>query len=131
MLCRLTVIAALVFTFPCFAGELVGTARVVEGDTLDLDTAGGRSRVRLHAMDAPEAAQECYACGTEAADAPRRLVQGHELRCEPRYPDRYGRIVATCFVGVVDVGRRMVQLGEAVAFRKYGLDYVSDEDQAR
>jgi endonuclease YncB( thermonuclease family) len=138
MLCRLTVIAALVFTFPCFAGEMVGTARVVDGDTLDLEKAGARTRIRLHAMDAPEARQVCrddvgrrYGCGAEAADALRRLSHGHELRCEPRYPDRYGRIVATCFLGTVDVGRRMVQLGEAVAFRKYGVDYVADEDDAR
>jgi endonuclease YncB( thermonuclease family) len=39
--------------------------------------------------------------------------------------------VATCFLESVDVDGRMVQLGEAVAFRKYGLDYVRDEDQAR
>ena len=29
--------------------------------------------------------------------------------------------VATCFLGPVDAGRRMVQLGQAVAFRRYGL----------
>jgi endonuclease YncB( thermonuclease family) len=133
MLCRLVVVATLVVA-PCLAADLVGTARVVDGDTLDVEAAG----VRLHAMDAPEAAQDCrddagrrYACGAEAAGALRDLVEGHELRCEPRYADRYGRTVATCFLGGVDAGRRKVQLGEAVAFRKYGLDYVADADQAR
>jgi endonuclease YncB( thermonuclease family) len=118
--------------------DLTGRVRVVDGDTLDLDYGGVRTRIRLNAIDAPEAKQTCrdeagqpFACGAEAAAALRRIVEGQQLRCVPRYLDRYGRTVATCFFGTIDVGGRMVQLGEAVAFRKYGLDYLADEEQAR
>jgi endonuclease YncB( thermonuclease family) len=51
-------------------------------------------------MDAPEALQTCqngtggqYACGAEASAALRSMVDGRELRCEPRYIDRYRRTV--------------------------------------
>src|SRR5690242_21096223 len=88
------------------AADLIGVAHVVDGDTLDLTSSGERTRIRLNAMDAPEARQTCrdqerraYPCGAEASAALRRLIDGLELRCEPRYLDRYSRTVATCFLG--------------------------------
>jgi endonuclease YncB( thermonuclease family) len=40
-------------------------------------------------------------------------------------------MVAVCNVGGVDLSRWMIEHGQAIAFRKYSLDYVPDEDRAR
>jgi endonuclease YncB( thermonuclease family) len=53
------------------------------------------------------------------------------IRCEHRDVDRYGRVVAVCFGGSEELNRWMVANGWAVAFRRYSLDYVADEDTAR
>jgi endonuclease YncB( thermonuclease family) len=42
-----------------------------------------------------------------------------------------GRTVAVCFLGSEELNRWMVANGWAVAFRRYSLDYVADEDGAR
>jgi endonuclease YncB( thermonuclease family) len=78
-----------------------------------------------------EGARPSYAFGAEAAAALRRLVEGREIRCAPRYLDRFGRTVATCFLGTLDIGGAMVSAGEAIAFRKYGLCSTSRTRQAR
>jgi endonuclease YncB( thermonuclease family) len=45
--------------------------------------------------------------------------------------DRYGRIVAVCRVGKIDVASWLVSGGIAVAFRRYSTDYVAEEEQAK
>jgi endonuclease YncB( thermonuclease family) len=60
-------------------------------------------------------------------DAPYRST----VSCQPRDRDRYGRIVAVCFKGNEDLNRWMVANGWAVAYRRYSVDYVTDEDTAR
>jgi len=79
-----------------------GTARVVnviDGDTLDVDLAGRRERVRLLGVDTPETVDPdrpvgCY--GPEAAAFTSRRLQGRTVRLrfdrQPR--DRYGRLLA-------------------------------------
>jgi endonuclease YncB( thermonuclease family) len=52
------------------------------------------------------------------------------VTCEHRDTDRYGRMVAICTAGGVDLGRWLVQRGHALAYRKYSLDYVRDEEAA-
>lgn len=53
------------------------------------------------------------------------------VRCEERDIDRYKRIVAICYIGSEDINGWLVKQGWALAFRKYSLDYVSAEDEAR
>ena len=45
--------------------------------------------------------------------------------------DRYSRMVAVCWAGNVDLSHWLVSQGHAVAFRRYSLDYVAEEDRAR
>ena len=59
------------------------------------------------------------------------LVANHVVTCEQQDVDRYGRIVAVCHAGGTDVGRAMVYYGLALAYRRYGVDYVATEDDAR
>jgi endonuclease YncB( thermonuclease family) len=115
------------------SGMLVGSARVVDGDTIRI----GAARIRLNAVDAPEKRQSCrigmesWPCGRHAAEALRDLIGGRPVACAPRYKDRYGRDVATCSVGGTDLGAWLVSHGWALAYRHYGKQYVADENEAR
>lgn len=110
-----------------------GTVRVVDGDTLEV----GGVRVRLHGVDAPELGQVCtnpdgarWDCGTWVADRLRARLRGRDLRCRALETDRYGRTVATCTLAGEDLGRKLVQDGMALAYRKYSMAYDLDEKGA-
>jgi endonuclease YncB( thermonuclease family) len=40
-------------------------------------------------------------------------------------------VIAVCFKGGTNLNAWLVQQGWAVAFRKYGTDYIPQEDEAR
>jgi len=116
------------------AEPLAGRAQVSDGDTLRL----GEARLRLHGIDAPESDQRCadasgaeWACGAWSAAVLRDLVAGRDLTCAALERDRYGRWVARCTAGGTDIGAAMVATGAAVAYRRYGADYVALEAVAR
>ena len=118
---------------PASAQSFSGTVLVIDGDTLDV----GRTRVRLHAIDAPEGAQTCedgrggaWACGTWATERVRAAFGGQRAVCAQVDTDRYGRVVARCAVGGVDMGARIVAEGWAMAYRRYGMDYDLEEKGA-
>ena len=119
---------------PAVQHALTGTARVIDGDTLDI--AG--TRVRLEGIDAPEIAQRCgrrflgtWACGKGAARALRDLTSGREVACERRGTDKYGRMLGVCFADGRDVNAEMVRQGFAWAFVRYSDSYVAVEAKAR
>jgi endonuclease YncB( thermonuclease family) len=111
----------------------VGRVSVVDGDTLELHGL----RIRLGAIDAPEARQTCrlagvvWPCGRQAAFALADLVGARPVSCQWRRLDRYGRPVARCHVGGTDLAAWMVEHGWALAFRRYGVDYIPHERRAR
>jgi endonuclease YncB( thermonuclease family) len=128
------------FALPSFmptsaaAGQIAGYARVIDGDTIDIDG----TRIRLHGIDAPELSQWCgrngapvYPCGEDAKAALERIIGGAKVACEPRDHDRYGRTIGACVAHGLDVGREMVRQGWAVAYTRYSLAYVADEVAAR
>lgn len=110
---------------------LTGTASVIDGDTLDLHG----TRVRLHAIDAPESRQTCgrpeWRCGQQAALALSDKIARRPITCQERDIDRYGRVVATCFAGGENLNAWMVRQGWAVAYLQYGRDYAGDEAAAK
>lgn len=119
---------------PARPGEIAGRARVIDGDSLVL--AG--EALRLEGIDAPERDQLCfdregtrYRCGLRAAAALRALVADHELRCRTHGRDRYGRLLATCMAGGRSLNAAMVAQGWALAYRRYSLAYVGEEEAAR
>lgn len=123
---------------PCLtsAQTLSGTARVVDGDTLEVQG----QKVRLHGIDAPEKDQLCqrrkgsaYHCGLVSLVALEELLDGQPVTCEAKDRDRYGRVVARCFVGQphADLSGWMVRQGLAVAYLKYSADYAPQEAVAR
>ena len=127
------VFALVLAAAPALGADLKGPARVIDGDTIEI--AG--QRVRLHGIDAPEAAQTCrlssqeWQCGFVATARLIEATQGQDVRCEERDRDRYGRVVAVCFVGDTDLNAWLASEGWALAYRDYSLDYVDEEDRAR
>jgi endonuclease YncB( thermonuclease family) len=115
------------------AEPIKGVASVIDGDTIEVRS----TRIRLAGIDAPESRQECqradgaaWRCGQKAALALSDHIGRSVLNCEPSTKDRYGRIVATCFLGAEDINRWMVAQGWAVAYRQYSRAYVEEEERA-
>ena len=115
------------------AQTIVGVAVVVDGDTLRL----GDERIRLYGIDAPETAQSCskadgtpWPCGAASHAALAARLAGQTTRCEGVERDRYGRLVARCFVAGQDVGAGLVVDGLAFAYARYSAAYIDLEKQA-
>lgn len=112
--------------------RITGTASVIDGDTLEIHG----QRIRLHAIDAPEGRQTClrngkaWRCGQASALALSEKIGRRPVQCEQVDIDRYKRIVAKCFVGSEDLGNWLVGQGLAVAYRRYGADYLEAEKSA-
>ncbi|MDT8436247.1 MAG: thermonuclease family protein, partial [Gemmatimonadota bacterium] len=99
--------------------ELSGpVTRVFDGDTIDVELAGGRERVRYIGIDTPEMDDErpaVRARAREAAAANRRLVAGRTVRLEldVEERDRYGRLLAYVWIGDTLVNEVLVREGHA------------------
>ncbi len=114
--------------------DIVGVARVVDGDTIDV--AG--ERIRLEGIDAPETGQSCqtaggqaWPCGKVASEKLRTLIGKSTVSCSERGRDRYDRVLAYCSAGDVALNEAMVASGYAWAFVKYSRAFVSVEAAAR
>jgi len=132
---RLSVMALALGLAAAAPALVVGSARVVDGDTFSV----GPERVRLWGVDAPEGRQVCqnaqgegYACGDVARDQLVGLIGGREVRCEVRDRDPYGRAVARCLAGSSDLGEAMIRAGWAVDYVQFSRSaYASAEAEAR
>lgn len=111
--------------------QLAGPATAVDGDTLEI--AG--TPVRLAGIDAPELRQQCqrrgrpWACGEAARRALEEAIGDGVVTCVSSERDVYGRPVARCRAGTLDLSDHMVRAGLALAFR--GRDYAGAEAEAR
>jgi endonuclease YncB( thermonuclease family) len=111
---------------------LSGIARVLDGDTIEVRGI----HIRLNGIDAPESKQMCeangqtYPCGEQATEALIVLLGARPVQCTEKGRDRNQRIIATCLVDSTDVGAWMVEHGQAVAYRKYSMEYVGAENRA-
>ncbi|WP_421979153.1 thermonuclease family protein [Roseibium sp.] len=97
-----------------FTGKVV---RVTDGDTLRIQsTEHGTLTIRLNGLDAPETGRTG---GNAATRFMRGLVSGQQLRCEAVDQDRYGRIVAICYIDGRDIAALAVAAGVALDCRRY------------
>jgi endonuclease YncB( thermonuclease family) len=130
-------LAILLFVYPAFASDqptFTGRPSITDGDTIRI----GDTRIRLHGIDTPESKQTCqeqdgsvYRCGDMATFALAALIEKHWVTCNQTDKDRYGRVVAVCFTGPINLNAEMVKSGWALAYRKYSTDYVEQEASAR
>lgn len=104
------------------AGDLVGKASIVDGDTLEIHS----TRIRLWGIDAPESSQLCrdeeslpYFCGAKAANELDAFIAQRPVDCVPVNRDVYGRIVAMCSVGELDLAEWLVRSGLALDWPRY------------
>ncbi|MFT6407133.1 MAG: endonuclease YncB(thermonuclease family) [Arenicella sp.] len=92
----------------------------VDGDSIKI----WKQSIRLIDIDTPEVAQDCinsrgkaYACGVEASNALKRIVGKQQVKCVGDQVDRYKRLLATCYVGDININRELVLRGWAVNYR--------------
>lgn len=116
------------------ASSIQRTASVIDGDTIEIRG----ERIRLDAIDAPESAQLCldsagkgYRCGQKSALALADMIGRSMVSCVPKGRDLYKRVIAVCFKNETNLNAWMVAQGWAVAYRKYRIDYLPEEDEAR
>lgn len=132
--CLAAVLAAIACAAQAGSSVVSGVATVIDGDTIDIHG----TRIRLHAIDAIESRQRCFLedgrewrCGKDSAFALADFIGRQPLRCEVNDIDRYGRLVAVCYKGETDINAWLVRNGWALAYRRYGRDYVAEEEMAR
>jgi endonuclease YncB( thermonuclease family) len=100
--------------------RMFAVARVIDGDTIDLDNG---DRVRLVQIDAPESKGECYK--RAATRLLRKLLpEGTTVRLRADRAldkrDRYGRLLRYVFRGKKNINLVLVQKGAASAYFFHG-----------
>ena len=116
-----------------FGNEISGHARVMDGDTIEINS----TVIRLHGIDSPENAQNCqqangkkFNCGAAAENELKKLVVSN-VTCSGDQIDDFDRLVAICTSGNKEINSAMVKSGWALAYRKFSNDYVAEEDDAK
>ncbi|MEY9593037.1 endonuclease YncB(thermonuclease family) [Bradyrhizobium yuanmingense] len=124
-------------TSVALSDDFVGQVSIIDGDTLEIHG----SRIRLSGIDATESTQLCrgedsrqYRCGATAANDLSAFIARRPVTCLPVALDQYGRTVATCSVGGVDLGEWLVRNGFALDGRRYSkgkyIDAQRDAERA-
>ena len=112
---------------------IIGIGLAIDGDTIHI----GESKIRLHAIDAPEIKQTCkigneiWNCGHQSARKLKNLIKKNEIKCEVKDIDRYKRYVAECYLNNLNINQYMVRHGWAIAYRYYSTKFVEDEKIAK
>ena len=127
----LTALSLGAFSAP--AQELARVVRVVDADTYDLLLVGGRERVRLLGVDAPERDQAFGALATDSVG--RLLWPGRLVSVARAGVDRYGRTLAAVWLpaasGRVALDSVLVVRGWAWAYAPAGQRVRWAAEQAR
>jgi endonuclease YncB( thermonuclease family) len=126
---------SLIFVALAHAASLSGeVTRYTDGDTLRI----WDQKIRLLGVDAPEFSQSCkdgsgeeYSCGMNSLRYLKTIIGSREVRCEGDKTDRYGRLLATCYVGEININKKLVEDGWAVAFVRYDDLYLPQEQDAK
>lgn len=94
-------------------------SKVVDGDTFTLR--GESRRIRVWGLDAPE---WNHPGGAAATATLREFIAGHRLHCDVLDIDRYGRLVAQCFLpDGRDIAAEMIRSGVATEYCRYSRGF--------
>jgi endonuclease YncB( thermonuclease family) len=124
LLALVALIVAMIISREGTTRAVKGHADVIDGDSLRI---AGRE-IRLEGIDAPEYHQTCRKdgaetpCGRQARDRLVGLVSRGPIACAVDGHDRYGRDLATCRAGEVEINAAMVRQGAAVSFGRYDTE---------
>ena len=124
LLAGLTPISAMAYAW---SGKVVA---IHDGDTLTVLRQGRAVKLRLHAIDAPEARQPF---GQQSRKSLSSLCYGRYARIEPAGEDKYERTLARVSCGGVEANAEQLRRGMAWHYIKYSddADLQRLEDQAR
>jgi len=106
-----------------------GHAKIIDGDTLHI----GTYKIRLHGIDAPELNQNCllkndvWDCGKESKKFLIKIIDNKKITCNLIDKDRYQRHIGICFKDKINLNKKIVQEGWAIAYRFYSKDFIDDE----
>ena len=116
--------------------SFIGMVYVTDGDTIK--DKNSKIKIRLHGIDAPEAKQTCknyngksYPCGYKSTSFLKSIINKKKVKCKIKDKDRYGRLIAVCFSGEININAKMVIEGWAIAYKYYSKDYVNEEEIAK
>lgn len=125
---RLLIFVVVLFSTAAHGGELSGTPRVLDGDTL----AFGQVQIRLTGIDTPETGQKCGAlyCGSAVTEALATLVESGTVMCTDLGQRWDGRIVVDCTVNGQNISQAMVENGWAFADPTFGKRFHAREGKA-
>lgn len=104
--------------------------RVVDGDTIIVNIAGVKERVRLIGVDTPETKhpkKPVQYFGKEASTFTKRMVEGKKVRLEfdQNQRDRYGRLLAYVFLeDGTFLNAEIIKQGYGHAYTKYPFIYM-------
>jgi endonuclease YncB( thermonuclease family) len=99
-----------------FAGRVT---RIVDGDTMHV--AGAGAPVRIWGLDAPERNETGF---IEATNALSNICAGKSVNCEELDRDKYGRIVARCYLpNGDDIAAEMIKSGTADEYLFFSRGY--------
>ena len=113
-----------------FAKEIYGKARIIDGDSIEINN----EKIRFLGIDAFEKRQECtrkdgikYKCGELAISNLSTIISGQPVRCITKKKDRYKRWLATCYIGKLDISENMVLYGNAFSYMSKKYKNVENE----
>lgn len=104
-----------------------------DGDSLVV----GKKEIRLNGIDAPEYLQTCYRegveydCGLEAHEFLKNLIKSRKVVCHKITTDIYKRQVSECFADSININKKMLESGWAVAYKTSNNDYKIVEKSAQ
>ena len=113
--------------------NISGIPTVIDGDTIYIK----QIKIRFSGIDTPEKNQTCdlngkkILCGLLAKKILEKKISQNEVNCIEEGRDRYGRILAECFLNNESLSSYLVRAGYAFAYTKYSKKYINDEIYAK
>lgn len=100
-------------------GLVATVSKILDGDTFTLS--GESRRIRVWGLDAPEWNLRGGAAATATL---RGMISSKRLRCAVLDIDRYGRLVAQCFLpDGRDIAAEMIRSGVATEYCRYSRGF--------